>query len=390
MKKLKSSFVQKAFICTFFTLLICCLAYLTLDFSLFDRRQLPEFSFSKFLKGEYQDRVDEYFSAITPLSRSATYLKTHCDMLIGKSFINGICINKSSLIKIPKFPTTQDLKHISEKINEFCDKTEQSIYSLIIPTKLQINNEQFLAFTFKGDDLRVINEYNENLNDAIVRLDALTPLMYIKDMATFYNTDCRMTGWGAFLVYSHNIKQLGAVACDISQFNIEHIVGNFYGKLFHKTPYANVSPDVIDVFRYNGYPVSGSVSQVFNDQSFSNRLTIEDLSQEHEADPVNVVLGETSPIKNISTNSKNKAKILIFADENIDSLVHFLAIHYSDITIVDLAEVKKVDYKLKNSIKQVNCSAYDQILFAYGIESLIDVEQFDALDMFNLRPIAKK
>ena len=307
-------------------------------------------------------------------------------MLAGKSFINGIYINKSSLIKIPKFPSVQDIKCVSEKINQFRYKTKQPMYSLIIPTKSQINNEQFLSYSFQSDDLWIMEKYNGSLDDAIVKLDALTPLIYIKDMSTFYKTDSNLTGWGAFLVYAHNIKQLGSNPCSISQFNIQHIVSNFYGKLFDKTLYSDVAPDVIDIFRYNIYTVSGSVNQIFNDHSFSQRLSLEDVSQQQKTDAINVVMGEPAPIKHISTNSKDKGRILIFADQSINPLIHFLAIHYQNITIVDLEEVKKVDHKLKDSIQQINCSEYDQVLFAYGIENLANIEQFNALDMFNLKP----
>ena len=385
MKKLKFSLIQKIFICAFFTLIISCSTYLILDFSFFNKHQLPEFSFQKFLKGEYQDRVSKYFAENTSLAKSATYFKTHFDMLAGKSFINGIYINKSSLIKIPKFPSVQDIKYVSEKINQFCYKTKQPIYSLIIPTKSQINNEQFLSYSFQNDDLWIMEKYNGSLDDAVIKLDALTPLIYIKDMSTFYKTDSNLTGWGAFLVYAHNIKQLGSNSCSISQFNIEHIVPNFYGKLFDKTLYSDVAPDVIDIFRYNIYTVSGSVNQIFTDHSFSRRFSLEDLSNQQKTDAINVVMGEPAPIKHISTNSKGTGRILIFSDQSINPLIHFLAIHYPNITIVNLEEVKKVDHKLKNSIQQINCSEYDQVLFAYEIENLAYIEQFDALDMFNLK-----
>ena len=382
---MKFSLIQKTFICTFFALIIGGSTYLTLDFSFFNKRQFPEFNFPKFLKGEYQDRSSKCFAENTSLAKYATYFKTHFDMLAGKSFINGIYINKSSLIKIPKFPSVQEVKCVSEKINQFCDKTKQPIYSLIVPTKSQTNDEQFLSYSFQSDDLQIMEEYNMNLNNTIIKLDALTPLIYIKNMSTFYKTDSNLTGWGAFLVYAHNIKQMGSNPCSISQFNIEHIVPDFYGKLFDKTLYSDIEPDVIDIFRYNIYTVRGSVNQTFTDHGFSQRFSIEDPSQLQKTDAINVVMGEPAPIKHISTNSKNKGRILIFSDQSINSLVHFLAIHYSNITIVNLEEVKKVDHKLKNSIQQINFSEYDQVLFSYEIENLVNTEQFDALGMFNLK-----
>ena len=46
-------------------------------------------------------------------------MKTHFDMLTGKSFSDGIYIKNSSLIQIPQLPSSSDLKTVSEKVNEF-------------------------------------------------------------------------------------------------------------------------------------------------------------------------------------------------------------------------------------------------------------------------------
>ncbi len=381
---MKSSIAQKIYTILFSTIIICFGVYLTIDCFFISKNCLPEFGISKFLHGDYQKDVSECLNKNMYIYIPMKAIKTHFDMLTGKSFANGVYIKDSSLTKIPQFPNISNLESVAEKINKFNDRTNQPIYSLTITTKTQIDNDQFMSYIFKGDESSLISEYNNLLKNDISKLDAITPLTYIKNMDVYYKTDSRLTGLGSFLIYNYNMKQFGVSPFSMRQFNIEHAVNNFYGELYNKILYSNVNSDTIDLFHYNGYVVNGNVDSIYSDRNVSHRTTIHDLSRKFYNDKINIVFGEAAPIKNVTTNSKSKNSILIFADRNIDSLIQFFAIHYVNITVVNLAECSDLGDSLKNSIEKINSTPYDQVLFAYGIESLTNTDQFDFLKKFNL------
>lgn len=381
---MKSSIAQKIYIILFSAIIICFGVYLTIDCFFISKNCLPEIGISKFLCGDYQNDVSECLNKNMYIYKPMKAIKTNFDMLTGKSFVNGVYIKDSSLTKIPQFPNISNLESVAEKINKFNDRTNQPIYSLTITTKTQIDNDQFISYIFKSDESSLISEYNNLLKNDIFKLDAITPLTYIKNMNVYYKTDSRLTGLGSFLIYNYNMKQLGVSPFSMRQFNIEHAVNNFYGELYDKIIYSNVDSDTIDLFHYNGYIVNGNVDSIYSDRDVSHRTTIYDLSRKFYSDKINVVFGEEAPIKNVITNSKSKNSILIFADRNIDSLIQFFAIHYVNITVVNLAECSDLGDSLKNSIEKINSKPYDQVLFAYGIESLTNTDQFDFLKNFNL------
>ena len=376
---MKCSVAQKIYIGFFAILLISFSIYLTIDCCFINRNCFSKFNVSGFVNGNYQKNISESFNKNLCIYKPLKFMKTHFDMLTGKSFSDGIYIKDSSLIQIPQLPSSSDLKTVAERVNEFSEKIDQSVYSLIITTKLQVDNDKFISYVFKGDESKLISEYNDFLNNDIANLDAVVPLTYIKSMSAFYKTDSRLTGLGSFLIYNYNIKQMGASPLSMRQFDIEHVVDNFYGELYNKILYSNIDSDIIDLFHCNAYSVNGKVDSIYSDVKISNRSTIYDLSQK------NVVFGEPAPIRDVTTNSKSKNSILIFADKNIDSLIQFLAIHYSRITVVNLSEVNESWDNLANSIEKINSTHYDHVLFGYGIESLKNIYQFDNLKKFNLR-----
>lgn len=381
---MKCSIAQKIYMGFFSILVISFSIYLTIDCCFMNKNFFSKFSVSSLLNGHYQKNVSESFNKNIFMYKPLKFMKTHLDILTGKSFVDGIYIKDSSLIQIPQLPNSSNLKSVAEKVNEFNERTDQSVYSLIITTKSQIDNDQLVSYAFKSDESKTISEYNDFLNNNIFKLDAITPLTYIKDMDAFYKTDSRLTGLGSFLIYNYNMKQLGASPFSMRQFDIEHVVSDFYGELYNKILYSNIDSDIIDLFHCNAYSVNCKVDSIYNDIKISHRSTIYDLSQKTDNDKINIVFGESAPVKDVTTNSKSKNSILIFADRNIDSLIQFFAIHYSKITVVNLSEFNESWDNLKTSIEKINSTHYDHVLFGYGIESLKNIYQFDNLKKFNL------
>ncbi|MDE5600014.1 MAG: hypothetical protein K2I60_00170, partial [Oscillospiraceae bacterium] len=215
-----------------------------------------------------------------------------------------------------------------------------------------------------------------------VILDANTPLTSVKNITAYYNTDNRLTSFGAFLIYNYNMKQLGASPASMQKFNIEHVADNFYGALFDRTFYTGVSPDKIDFFHYNVYDITANVVQTDSCNISVFRNTLYDYSQLDNIDKANALFGVNSPIKKMQTNANREHNILIFADHHIDAFMQFFAIHYNNITVVDLLQLDSCNFNAEELTKNIDAESYDKILFAYGIETLANNEQFENLKCF--------
>ncbi|MDE5852549.1 MAG: hypothetical protein K2G97_00710, partial [Oscillospiraceae bacterium] len=311
-----------------------------------------------------------------------TFLKTNIDLMTGKFLTNDVYITSSSLIDAPKLPDLDSLKKTSNLINEFIKQVKKPAYSLIIPTNAQINASKLPAYALLDDETELINNFNNSLDNRTVILDANTPLTSVKNITAYYNTDNRLTSFGAFLIYNYNMKQLGASPASMQKFNIEHVADNFYGALFDRTFYTGVSPDKIDFFHYNVYDITANVVQTDSCNISVFRNTLYDYSQLDNIDKANALFGVNSPIKKMQTNANREHNILIFADHHIDAFMQFFAIHYNNITVVDLLQLDSCNFNAEELTKSIDAESYDKILFAYGIETLANNEQFENLKCF--------
>lgn len=81
-----------------------------------------------------------------------------------------------------------------------------------------------------------------------------------------------------------------------------------------------------------------------------------------QKDQYSVFLGKNQPIVTIHTDAENDSKLLIFKDSYSHSLVPFLALHYSKITLVDLR------YLTKSFENWIDLGDYQQVLFCYNFK----------------------
>lgn len=384
---LKPLYIKRLLISLFFIILSCPMIIFIyfpnqIDKHFLVKPQLPAFNLDDILNGEYQSKVNEYLNKNLFIYQPLTFLKTNIDLMTGKFLTNDVYITSSSLIDAPKLPDLDSLKRTSNLINEFMQKVKKPVYSLIIPTNAQINSSKLPAYALLDDETELINNFNNSLDNRTVILDANTPLTSMKNITAYYNTDNRLTSFGAFLIYNYNMKQLGASPASMQKFNIEHVADDFYGTLFDRTFYTGVNPDKIDFFHYNAYDITANVVQTDSCNVSVFRNTLYDYSQLENIDKANALFGVNAPIKKMQTNAKREHNILIFADHNIDAFMQFFAIHYNNITVVDLLELDSCNFSVEELTKSIDAGSYDKILFAYGIGTLANSEQFEHLKCF--------
>ena len=82
----------------------------------------------------------------------------------------------------------------------------------------------------------------------------------------------------------------------------------------------------------------------------------------NQKDQYSVFLGQSQPIVTIHTDAASDSNLLIFKDSFSHSLVPFLALHYSKITLVDLR------YLTEPFENWIDLDDYQQALFCYNFK----------------------
>ena len=379
MKKIN---LKTIFIFVFNILLIFPLFYFVVFGVLLDWRNLREFNFKDFLNGDYQKSFNDFFKEQIPIYSNLAASKPNFDVLTGQNVFNGVFLQNDELIKINKFPNFNSIDCFCKSINSFFKKFNKPIYVLIVPTKFQVNCSS-LNFSTEYKLGKEINErLNQNLNSEIVKLEDGVLFEKSKEVNSFYRTSSRLNPMGAYFLYSRNMKKLGQDALDLQHFNIFHFVDGYYGELYNKNFNSSVVADVIEIFKYTGQNVNFTVKETKNNAQEQLRSTIYDLTKINDSNKKNIVFGSDCVIKDVETSFKEKEKLLIFADDFVNNMMQFLALHYSKITVINLNEIFFLKQNILSKFKNINIKNYDKILFIYNLESLTDYEQFLNLNYF--------
>ena len=379
MKKIN---LKTIFIFVFNLLLIFPLFYFVVFGVLLDWRNLREFNFKDFLNGDYQKSFNDYFKEQIPIYSNIAASKPNFDILTGQSVFNGVFLQNDELIKISKLPNLKTIDFFCNSVNFFFKKFNKPTYVLIMPTKFQVNCSSLNISPKYKIGKEVKEKLNQNLISEIVRLEDGVLFEKSKEINSFYRTSSRLNPMGAYLLYSRNIKKLGQDAIDLQHFNIFHVVDGYYGELYNKNFSGSVGADVIEIFKYVKENVSFSVKETKANSKDSTRSTVFDLTKINDVNKKNIVFGSDCVIKDVETSFKEKEKLLIFADDFVNNMIQFLALHYSKITVVNLNEMFYLKQSILSKFRNFNVKEYDKILFIYNIESLADHEQFLNLNYF--------
>ncbi len=379
MKKIN---LKAGFVFVFNILLLFPLFYFIVFGVLLDWRNLREFNFKDFLNGDYQKSFNDYFKEQIPIYSNIAASKPNFNILTGQTVFNGVFLQNDELIKISKLPNFNIIDYFCNSVNSFFKKFNKPVYVLIMPTKFQVNCSSLNASPeFKmGKEIKM--KLNQNLNAEIIKLDDGVLFEKSKEINSFYRTSSRLNSMGAYLLYSRNMKKLGQDAIDLQNFNIFHFVDCYYGELYGKNFSNSVVADVIEIFKYVGKNTNVNVREIKNNAKDRVRSTIYDLTRINDSDKSKIVFGEDSALKDVETSFKEKEKLLIFADDFVNNMMQFLALHYSKITVVNLNEIFYLKQQNLKKIKNINVKDYDKVLFIYNLESLTAYEQFLNLNYF--------
>ena len=333
--------------------------------------QLPELKISEIINGKTSLKLTDFFS--DQIAGRSKFMKIYADISAGnsESKVNGIFISENRLLN-GNIDTSDIDSSVSEKINSFTEKYNSSFYFIAVPSSDGVYSNllpEYIPHDFQSEQIQ--NFYN-NLNPEIRKIDAFNILKNFSDDYIYYRTDTKWTAYGAYCVYRTAIQKLGFIPVAYDKFTIEHVTSEFNGNLYNKSLYEISKKDFIDLY----YSESINIQSItaYNQNLNESMRILYDKSFLNSNYMYNIYLGENVPALRIKTNVNNNKKLMVIKDSYADCFIPFLTQHYSEITVIstDFPDFRFTDY--------FNINSYEQVIFICGSENLLNPDSMNILD----------
>lgn len=323
--------------------------------------------------------VREYF----PLSHELKQIGLDIRLWGGEREQNGIFISDKGLMRnidhaIEPF-VNQNIAEVAifgQRLSA-SSSGKKTTYLAILPTSAGVLQQNLPRYAQAGmlDQQRQIEQIYNRLSTVVRTTDIYSALYNRRDQYIYYRTDNNLTALGGYYVYAAIAGRMEISGRSLGQFDIDYIDHAYYGDLYRKpssmvgswgkstAPYRMVQPDSLSVFRFSDnreYTVAkrgGDGDRVYHTLFPTHLLQLDR--------PMDIYLGGSTAITEIRSTAPYRPRLLIFGDSTAAAWLPFLANHYQQITFVDFNYIRRSDYAA------IQPEQYDQVLFAYGIETFI-------------------
>lgn len=335
----------------------------------------PKFSIQSVRDKSFMNGFESYISDHFIGRIKWIELKVDTELLIGKKEINNIYITDNMLLEKLQEPNYPEINKSVDAINNLAERFKNpEYYVLVAPTSAGIYLDKLPNNAPQVQQKEAVIDYiYGSLSDNITSIDVYNNLYASKDEYIYYRNDHHWTSLGAYYAYNTAIQKLGFTPIPYSKFNIEHASDDFKGTFYSKSLYNGIKADTIDIYTMD--KSKGIQSMVVNDGTSETAFdTLYDRSYLDTKDKYGTFLSENNPIVTVKTNIQNDKKILIIKDSYANSVVPFLAEHYSEITILDLRYIGITSENI------VNINDYNQVLFLYNASTIAQDENLKKMD----------
>lgn len=362
-----------------FMLLVICLVPLYL--LLFHGRELEErlpFHLRAVEDGSFARSVETFVKEEFPFKTGLQQLAIGLRYKTGQVEQNGIFITEKLLLENLQPPDEEMVEKNRRGVQAFVEGTRKPTYLMLIPTAVAIKQQEvpeFAAATLFNQKNYIEYIYN-GFSGTVSVVDVYPALFAAKEDALYYKTENNLTGLGGYEVYTVLGKRLGlGTLKGLEQFDIQYYDNRFYGEVYEKSPYKDIEPDVLALYRFSRYRREYRVTHYTQDGQKSY-YTLYPQSAATVGKATDIYFGGLPPVLDIQTTAQGGENLLIFGDKTITSYLPFLLTHYSRVTVVNLGELDE------EILQQIRPEAYEQVLLAYSLESYIHTSQLDKLTAF--------
>lgn len=312
--------------------------------------------------------MDVYLTEHLPARQVLAGWNLSIRALGGQREYKQIFISGEELIPILDPPVDSFVRENTAAILRCAEVVGIPTYCVIIPTASAIRQESLPPFarTQVVNQKQIIEDVYSQMIGRVTITDAYTTLFNVRDQYLYYRTEDNLTALGGYHLYTALGSKLleGSQSPSMSDYDIEYVKSDFYGRLYDQSPFKDARADSIAVYRYTRNPREYLVTKGQNGENKTYH-TLYPLHLLELERPMDVYLGGVTAMTRIQTNAPYQTSLLVFGDKTALSYLPFLANHYGSITLVDLFQLDTSGYQ------QLDLRDYDQVLFAYGIESYI-------------------
>lgn len=310
-----------------------------------------------------------------PLNANWRSMYTEIMALSGKSRFGNTYYTGDKLIKLGGTGRDNSIENVAY-VNELAVNTECPIYLMLAPTAAGVYSAEIPELFADNNQRDMINDAYMQLDRRIVSIDAFYPLYSARDEYVYYRTENLWTSFGAYYAYAESMRQLGAPAVTLQNYDQEFALSDFYGSLYASAMVGSIQPDMINVFRskyqspvtevdmYSGDEVRKAGSVYFRSALGGSRKT--DI----------FLLGDRYYKTDIFTDNVDSPDLLVIKGSFANAIAPFYTAHYRRITMVDPKRLKEEGMTLSDV---ADPDDYDQILVLFDIDSFSKAEYFDTL-----------
>ncbi|MFT4144085.1 MAG: DHHW family protein [Mobilitalea sp.] len=297
---------------------------------------IPEFTFDKFIKGDYMNGINDYINDQFVLRDDWISIKTMLERVMLKQDINSVYFAKDGYL-IEKHTDKEVSEQLAEKNKEylvqFVDKYisklgKDRVKAILVPTASEILTDKLPLFATGYDQNKYMDKLMASLPEGTF-LDLRDTLMKHKNEYIYYRTDHHWTALGAYYSYEHWCKETGIKPLKKEQFDIILATDEFYGTL-HSKVNVKVKPDEIYLYQMKE---DMDYQLLYNLTDKTNSLY--DYSKLKGKDKYSVYMGGNNPVVEIETNNKNGRKLLVIKDSFAHSFVPFVVNHFEKTYMID-------------------------------------------------------
>lgn len=277
---------------------------------------------------------------------------------------DGIFITPNYLLKNVQPPDEAVLEQNLQGIETFLQRHNLPATLMLIPTACAIKQQEVPARATLFNQKQLINDCYNRLAGSASTVDAYGALFAAKDQYTYYRTESNLTGLGGYYLYTALAQKLGFSTRGLDQFEVENLPQDFYGSLYQRSGYKGVSPDLLTLYRFARFSRQYRLS-LQRDGETKCYYTLFPTHLAALGNPREVLMGGFGSRTDLSVVSPFEETMLIFADETVISYLPFLAVHYGNITVLDLQSCTP------EQLAAIDLEEYDRFVFAYSVDNFI-------------------
>jgi len=322
--------------------------------------KVPDFSPKALLTGSTAQQTEALLTENFPGRSLLTSLHTSLELSSGRRETNGIFVLQDRLIENAPAVSEKEITRAAEYISSFSERFDGAVSWMLIPTASSIRRDLLPVYAEVAPQKAIIDKAYELASEKVGTIDCYSALASNR-RNIYYRTDPHWTSLGAYMGYSACSNQMGFSPLSADRFDIEHASHSFVGSLCDRIGYT-ITPDTIDIYTPHGIS-SSATAQFYDGESW---ITHEDIYFRERLDEGYAVFPGGEIALTIETGL-TAPDLLVMGDSYANALLPFFAMHYSKITLVDVAMPEKDLREL------VDLNDYEQLLFCGTLISFAEL-----------------